>query len=186
MKTKNKIKKPAIVPARDREEAERLTAFVTSHVARQTYVQARLAEQLLEVHARFATDLGLLTTQIREATEQVRLWAVANPTEFSDKKSIEFGTGIIGFRTDPPSLGLLSEWTWKKALKAVQELIPTYIRNKPEIDKEAILASREESLMQNAIKGCGMKFVQEEKFFIDPNLDTVPTRQVVPAEKGAQ
>ncbi len=111
-------------------------------------------------------------------TEALRAWAEANPDQFAKgRKSIEFLSGTLGFRTGTPKLALVSRaWTWVKALAAVQLLLPSFIRSVPEIDKEAIIAQREE--LAEFLPKCGLKVAQDESFFVEPKLTEVETRQV--------
>lgn len=127
--------------------------------------------------------LGLIELRKRIATETVRaqLWAETNRERFGKKKSLKFTDAKIGFRGGNPKVELLSKWSWKKALAALQKLLPQFIRNAPEIDKEALLAQRDDRVMLNTITRCGLQIVQEQSFYIDPNMEPIETRATAPA-----
>lgn len=131
---------------------------------------------------RYAYGLGQLKKELEAKVARVQSWALANPEEFGKRKSIEFTHGTVGFRTGTPKLALLNrKWNWEKALERVEALLPNFIRSKPEIDKEAILAQRDEEVLQFAIEECGMKVVQDESFYVEPTMDEVETREVANA-----
>jgi len=116
----------------------------------------------------------------------LRAWAEASPDQFPKGiKSLALAAGTLGFRTGTPKLALLSRaWNWEKVLTQAQRLIPAFIRSKPELDKEAILSQRDEEILQYAIKACGMKVVQDESFYIEPNLTDTDARQTETVGKG--
>lgn len=131
-----------------------------------------------EIDERCAPELEAIAADIAEAVERCRAWAEVHPEEFEKRKSIECAHGVLGFRTGTPKLALLSRaWNWEKCLEKVRELLPAFIRDTPTIDKEAILAQRDEEAVQFAIKGCGMKVVQDESFYVEPVITEVETRE---------
>jgi len=133
---------------------------------------ARLDAAILKLKDEAAAGIAACDTAIAEKSDQLRAWAEANPDQFAkDRKSITFAAGTLGFRTGTPKLELLSKrFNWKIVLANVQRLLPSFIRDKPEIDKEAIIAQRDEEAVQSAINACGMKVVQDEGFYVEPNL----------------
>jgi phage host-nuclease inhibitor protein Gam len=84
---------------------------------------------------------------------------------------------VAGFRSGTPSLALLNrKWNWEKVLAACQSVLPNFIRNKPEIDKAAIILQREE--LAEVLPLIGVKVKKAEGFFVDANLTQVETREV--------
>ncbi len=93
-------------------------------------------------------------------------------------------SGTLGFRTGTPALKLLSRaWNWQKVLEACQFILPAFIRNKPEIDKEQIIAQRDE--LREFLPKVGLKVDQGESFFVEPKLTEVETRQAIVTGKAA-
>jgi phage host-nuclease inhibitor protein Gam len=180
MKKSKRIKIPLIQLA-TREDAE---AAMTSLALAANNQRRDIAERdalILAINKRFEARLASHDLFIKEKSEALRAWAEANPDQFpKDRKSIQFVSGVLGFRTGTPKLALLNRsWTWKKVLAAVSALLPGYVRNNPEVDKDALLASRHEPIMATALPTVGLKVVQEESFFIDPALTDTDARQVV-------
>ena len=85
---------------------------------------------------------------------------------------------MVGFRTGTPKLALLNrQWTWEKVLAAVRQLLPNFIRETPTVDKEALIAQRDDQNLQYALPLCGMKIVQDESFYVEPKIEEVETRE---------
>ena len=86
------------------------------------------------------------------------------------KKTLETPFGNIGYRMSQPTVVLVRKVA--KSLKQATELLkaklPKFIRNTPEIDKEAILsADRDKTLDKVLLKSCGLEIKQEDEFWIE-------------------
>lgn len=123
------------------------------------------------------TTLGLVEIKKRIGTETVRaqLWAEANPDQFARRKSLELTHGKIGFRTGTPKLKTIARWTWAKVLTAIRGFVwaQPYIRVIEEVDKEKIIADKPSA---DQLASIGVKIVQEESFFVEPNLTDLNPR----------
>lgn len=87
-----------------------------------------------------------------------------------EKKTFETPFGNIGYRMSQPTVVLVKKVA--KSLKLATELLkaklPNFIRNTPEIDKEAILAAdRDKTLDKVLLKSCGLEIKQEDEFWIE-------------------
>ena len=179
-----RIKRPALPVPITREQAENVVGQIRMLKIRQMTVQAEREAKHQEVDKFFASELGSLAGRLDERAGWVQSWAEANPTLFEKRKSIEFTHGTVGFRTGTPKLALLDrKWNWEKVLEQVRRLLPAFIRDTPTIDKEAILAQRAEPALQFAIKGCGMKVVQDESFYVEPKIEEIETKESAPSTK---
>ena len=169
--TKQRIK-IALPTITSRDDAEAVMNELANTANNKRLLTARLDKAVLKLQEEAAPAIALCDEAIKEKSDLLRAWAEANPGQFSGgRKSIIFMTGTLGFRTGTPKLALLSRrFNWESVLANVQRLIPNFIRNKPEIDKEAILAQRDDEVLVQAITACGMKIVQDESFYVEPNL----------------
>lgn len=175
MKTNTpKIKLPVL---RDRTDADIAMQDLATLMNTERKIVAQRDAAVLAITERVAPELTSIQQAIKARTAMLEAWAIAHPEEFpKDRKSLELSAGTIGFRTPPPSLVLLSrKWTWETATEAAARFLPHFIRNKPEIDKEAIIAQRDD--LAEYLPMAGLKIVQPEKFFADPDLTKLPTRQ---------
>ena len=168
MKTRIKIKMQT--PA-TREEAEAVMNELALAENNKRHISTVLDREILAAQERVAPALAQCEEVIREKSAALKAWAEANPHLFSKRKSIDLLAGTLGFRTGTPKLALLNkQWNWETVTEAVQHFLPNFIRNKPEVDKEAILGQREEEIIKFTLPKCGLKVTQGESFFVEPNL----------------
>ena len=59
-------------------------------------------------------------------------------------------------------------WSRRPVTAAVERLLPNFIRNKPEVDKEAIIGQRDD--LAEFLPKVGLKVMQEESFYVEPKL----------------
>jgi phage host-nuclease inhibitor protein Gam len=112
--------------------------------------------------------------------EQLERWADENRTEFGKLKSLEMTHGQIGWRMSTPSLGLLKKVTWKEVLRRLMSMrFRRFVRNKPEVAKDLILAYREKLEARGLLAKIGVEVVQEESFFAEPTVPETEARQEV-------
>lgn len=128
---------------------------------------------------RIAVDAGDAIAKIKEDAESqrnklkpeidtlqlaIQTWCEANRDSILDKncKTADFGTGVAGWRIDPPSVNVTGEKAVIQLLKNMD--LGRFIRLKESVDKEAMKAE------PDAIKGIeGIKYTSNvEKFFIIP------------------
>ena len=155
---------------KDRNDAEAAMNSLAMAANNKRKFIAKADAAKLKVDEQFAPAIALCDEEAAHIEGLLEQWALANPAEFpKKKKSIKFASGSIGFRDGQPKLVLASKtWSWEKALEAVQYLIPNFIRSKPELDKEALIAQADE--LEPVLRNCGLKVEQGEKFFAKPNL----------------
>lgn len=178
--------KTAAENAMTRGDVEVLLSEIRLLKSSEQRIHADRNRAVAELDENCRPHLEQIAKELKTLTGAIQQWAQNNPNEFGKKKSIEFTHGTIGFRTGTPKLALLSRaWTWAKVLEAVQSMLPAFIRNKPEIDKEAILGQRDEELIQYAIKACGMKVVQDESFYVEPKLEQPEARTNTEVKEAA-
>jgi phage host-nuclease inhibitor protein Gam len=122
--------------------------------------------------------LERIEAEIERDMKRCQTWAEDHPEEFAERKSIEFTHGVLGFRTGTPKLVMTKRaGGWKGALERVMQFLPSFIRDTPEIDKEALIAQRAEAEVQYGLKQCGLAVEQAEAFFVEPKITEVETRE---------
>lgn len=166
-----------------RGEAEGVLARIRSRVLNQQTLTADRERELQAVDEKYKGQLLLIEQEVNALTEQLRVWAEANPSEFGTAKSLVMTDGVIGWRIGNPTLKPLSGWTWDRVLEKLKSAAAYagFVRIKEEVDKASILAQRE-SLPAGDLRAMGVRVVQDDLFFVDPKVEEVTTRQVVPAE----
>ncbi|MBI4714423.1 MAG: host-nuclease inhibitor Gam family protein [Nitrospirae bacterium] len=96
-------------------------------------------------------------------------WAEADVLHW-EKKTLETPFGKLGFRTSTPAVMLIKKVVrnFAEALNFLSARMAEYVREAPEIDKEAILAdARQGTLDIDTLAQCGLKVDQKEEFWIE-------------------
>lgn len=179
MKTRLK-KTAAVIPTpRTRAEMEELVNRIAALKRLEVRETVALDAEIAAVKEQHGDALAQIAADLKPLLTAAETWATANPAEFGKVKSVKLLHGTVGFRTTTPALlPLNKKWNWKTITAAVMHRLPNFIRNKPEVDKEAILAQREELAGLGALEACGLKVSQEETFFVEPHLTEVEKREV--------
>jgi phage host-nuclease inhibitor protein Gam len=183
-KNRIKIKLPQIST---REEAETAVGQIALAIINKTNLTSQMDEEVANARKKYEGNLTAIDADVEAKTEALRIWAEANPDAFpKGRKSLDFVQGTIGFRTGTPALALLNrKWNWDKVTKALQERLPAFLRDKPEMDKASLLAQRDEKIIAENLPLVGLKVTQDEGFFVEPKLTKVESRQVVETQKAA-
>ena len=158
-----------------REEAEAAVNEIARALNNKRKLVARMDAAKLEIDQRNAMALADCDMWVKKCTARVQAWAQVNPEAFAKRKSVEFAAGTVGFRTGTPKLKLLNRtWSWEKVLEAAQQYLPNFLRSKPELDKEAIIAQRDE--LEEFLPQIGVKVDQDEAFYVEPKLTEPESR----------
>lgn len=113
-------------------------------------------------------EIAPLALLEKQKTAQLTLFAESNRTSLLDdkKKSIVLPAGEFGWRYAPPKV-TFGKGGAKKVLELLQSLrLKNYIRTTYEVDREALLRDRP------SVKG--VKYSQDELFYINPNAEGTP------------
>ena len=174
--SKHRIK-PAALNIFTRVDAEAAVNEISNAANNKRKFVAKMDAEVLAIQEKYQGNIMACDNEIEAKAAALEVWAASNPEEFpKGKKSIAFLTGTIGFRTGTPKLALLSRaWNWDKVLEAIQARAFQFVRNKPEVDKEAILAfvaadPNKSEVENKVLKPIGVKVSQAEQFYVEPNL----------------
>lgn len=185
MKTKHRIKRPVTDPSSI--AIETVMADIATFKNAERKITADLDAVIHAAREFVQPELTEISASLAILTAKAQAWAEAHPEKFAKKKSLELTHGTLGFRTGTPKVALLNrKWSWKKALKFTETSLPGFIRHVPEIDKDAILADFTNGAATAVeLASAGLKVVQDESFYIEPNLTKLETRETTPATSKA-
>jgi phage host-nuclease inhibitor protein Gam len=170
--SKNRIKKSLTIAIASRSEAEQVINEMATLANEIAGLNAEMDAHIIAIKENYSPIVASRELQLEQRAADLEAWAIANPSEFGKKKSIEFLNGTLGFRTGTPKLSLLNrKWTWDTVTEAVCRLLPNFIRNKPEVDKAGIIASAAE--LEEFLPQVGLKVTQGESFFVEPKVTTL-------------
>jgi phage host-nuclease inhibitor protein Gam len=160
-----RVKKKVVANVTSELYNDQLARFAAAN-AKQASITARMDEAITKIREKYADELEELAKIQEEAFEYVKTYAEENQESlFTKKKSLETVHGVIGFRTGTPALKTEKGFTWASVLLLVKNTLPQYVRTKEEVNKEALLADRDELGVK--MKQVGVRVEQEETFFID-------------------
>lgn len=85
---------------------------------------------------------------------------------------MESAHGVFGFRIGTPKLKNLKGFTWAAVTNLCKEYLPSYIRTSEELDKQGLLADRDNEDVAGMFPKIGVQVVQEESFFVEPKKES--------------
>ncbi len=105
--------------------------------------------------------------------EVLETYAKEQKCNWGKRKSVELLHSVIGFRTGTPKVTKDGKFSWEDVLDMVKKKFPSLVQVKCELDKEAIIAIRDEQQFQDLQKTCFVDVVQEETFFVEAKLQSL-------------
>jgi phage host-nuclease inhibitor protein Gam len=108
-------------------------------------LEADMNDQIAALKERYEQAAGPLVAAREAELEGLRVWADAHRAALTggDKtKTVDLGTGLIRWRTRPPSVTLQRGIKVEQAIRRLREMgRQAFLRTKTELDREAILAA---------------------------------------------
>jgi phage host-nuclease inhibitor protein Gam len=174
--SKSRIKTPAVTIT-TREQMETLVGEIAELKAKEQKYNAELNRRVTEVRADYEAPLAGIAQELKAKLAAAMAWAEANPGEFGKLKSIAMTHGTVGWKIGNPALKTLSGWTWDRVLEKLRGAVDwtAYVRTGYEVNKALLLTDRV-TLGADKLREVGIRVVQEETFFIEPNLETPEAR----------
>jgi phage host-nuclease inhibitor protein Gam len=178
--SKERLKHTVIAP-RTREEMEALVGEITTLKIQERTLKARLDAELTAVRESYEGHISDITEALAPKLARAHAWAEAHPEAFTGK-SVEMLHGTIGWRLNTPSLKTLAGWTWDRVLEKLSAIaaLAGYVRTKREVNKQALLADRDQ-IGADELRKIGVRVVQEEEFFVEPKITEADTRETLSA-----
>lgn len=177
----NRIKNKILSP-KTREEMEQLVGQIAVLKLVEAEHKAAMDAEIKACRDRYLGALTEINEKLAALLPRAMAWAEANPDDFGKAKSIEMLHGVIGWRTNTPSLKPLSGWTWDRVLEKIRSLpaMLGYIRTKEEVNKQSLLDDRD-GIGPDGLRNLGVRVVQEDEFFVEPKLTETEARETINA-----
>lgn len=127
-------------------------------------IETAMNDEIAAIKQRYEEEAQPHAERITELREGVQIWCEANRAALTDGgsfKTANLASGEIRWRVTPPSCAIKAA---EKVIEALRSLgLTRFLREKVEIDKQAILAEPE------AVKGIkGITISQREEFVVVP------------------
>jgi len=148
-----------------------------------TRQQHALEEELAAVRQKHRPALERLSQALDEARGRARAWAEDYRPYLQERRSLTIAGARLGFRRRPPRLERRNaKQTWERVAARLGKLdwAARYLRTPEpppaEVDKKALLADRAK-LTKGQLAAAGLRIVQDETFYIEPEPATTPARE---------
>jgi phage host-nuclease inhibitor protein Gam len=157
-----------------REEMEAAFGEYALADAKKAKINADIDVATTKLREKRADEISQLDDVMEKAFDVMQAFAVENKDElFAKKKSMESVHGVIGFRTGTPTVKATKGFTFAKSLIEMREYMPSYIRTKEEVNKERLIADRDDEEIAKLIKRVGLTITQDETFYVEPKKEAV-------------
>jgi phage host-nuclease inhibitor protein Gam len=164
---KIKTKAATVRIPQTKDEAVSMIAEIGNHQRDRKRLQADMDDRLTAIREEYQKQLAPHEEAIKSLTSGVHTWAEANRSDLTNGgkvKTAQLMTGEIRWRVTPPSCKLV------RVKEAIEELktkkLTRFIREKDEVNKEAILADQE------AVKDCKWISIEQSEEFVIVPLET--------------
>lgn len=175
MAAPKRIKKP-VRPDLSRADAERIASACAGLINARRARTAELDDALQAIRQEYEPILADLDQAIDAHYEALRAWADAHPEEFSLRRSVDFVTAVVGYRTGKHKCSPVKGATLQQALDSVLEGGPMgWVRTKRELDREKIISLYTDGkISESDLAERKLRIVQDETFYVDPRLTDTP------------
>lgn len=164
-----RLKKKAIsgVTLEQAQEASEQFAVTRNNLSK---LETRVNEEINKVKSRYQEQITELQEALEEPAQVLQVFATEQKDSWGKKKSLELLHCTIGFRTGMPKVCKEKKFTWDAVLELVKKsksLNKLFVRTKEELDKEAILATKDEKVLEQLKEQAYVYVDQEECFFVE-------------------
>lgn len=172
------MKKPKITPCivTSRESMSSVVSDIVALKLRIAEQTTLMEQEILAIQNKYKERLVEMGQQLEIKEAGAYIWCQSNPREFGEKKSIDFVSATVGYRTCPPKVSPLfskdSDKSIARRLEALSWGEDYLSRPDPKPDKDKLLADRNR-LTPEQLRQAGIKFEQEEVFYIEPKSQIV-------------
>ena len=138
-------------------------------------VEAKMNEEINKIKTKYQVQITELKESLEEPMEMLEVFAKENQESWGKKKSLDLLHCTIGFRTGMPKVEKNKKFTWEAVTELIikNKVFKAFTRTKTEIDKEAILASKDEALLDSLKDECYVYVNQDETFFVNPKVEEI-------------
>ena len=165
------MKPPKIQTSEQAEGALAAYANAQNRIAR---LESEMNLKLTTIRERYADDLAVLAETAKTEAARLRDYADAHPELFDKSRSIKLLHGVIGYRLGNFAVKLIRGFKVERCIALAKTILgPSYIRTREDLDKDSILADREQ-LPPAKLASCGLRIEQAESFYITPEKTEAP------------
>jgi phage host-nuclease inhibitor protein Gam len=139
-------------------------------------LEAKMNEEINGVKSKYQERITGLNKELEEPVEVLHVFATEQSKNWK-KKSFELLHCVIGFQTGQPTVTKIKKgFSWDaivELLKKVPVFKKDFVRSKEEVNKEAILAVKDEAILNQLKEDCFISIEQAETFYVKAKVEEV-------------
>lgn len=155
------------------EQAQEASERYAINSTKLSKLEARMNEELNKIKSKYQDDITDLEEALEEPRDLLYAFAAEQKENWGKRKSMELLHCVIGYRTGTPKVITDKGWTLKAVTDTVAKLYPSLVRTKLELDKESIIAMRDEDGFSTLKKECHLDVVQDETVYVDVKKEEI-------------
>ncbi len=136
--------------------------------------EANMNSKMQTLRAKFDEETQDDRAKAELIEKEIEQYCIVNRAKFEKTRTLDLTHGSIGFRTNPPKVGMLNrKYNVDTAIQLIKQVFKgLYVRQKEEVDKDAILAAyATKQIDDQQLAGVGLKIDQGEKFVCEPKWE---------------
>ncbi|HMO62226.1 MAG TPA: host-nuclease inhibitor Gam family protein [Ferruginibacter sp.] len=163
--------KKKVIANVSREDAEQAMSSFAAAANEVSSIEAKMNQELQEVRERYQDKLNKYNDIKDEQVQVLEVYAYEQKDNWGKRKSMDMLHGTIGFRTGTPKVKFDKGFNSKSVTAILQEQFPEFVRTVVDMDKEKLIASREDDGFDTICKKAHIQVVQEETFFVESKAE---------------
>ena len=152
------------------EEAEQAMGTFAQCNTQLKLIESRMEEEKQQIDNKFLSEITRLKDSMEEQVKVLQVYGQQYKESWKGK-SLGLVHGKIGFRTGNPKLVKDRKFTWDAVTELLKKAFPGFVRTSYEINKEALIAFRDEKDFAKIKDSCYVDVVQDESFFVEANAE---------------
>ncbi|ASZ11077.1 host-nuclease inhibitor Gam family protein [Chitinophaga pendula] len=139
-------------------------------------LEVKMNGKINKVKDDYAEAIIVLSEKCTDSAAVLEQYAKEQRASWGKRKSLEMLHTFLRFRTAPPSVGKSKKFTWEAVVELLKKnnSLSQFLRTKEEVDKTAILATKDAEILAS-LKECFITISSKEEFYIDIKKEEVAT-----------
>jgi phage host-nuclease inhibitor protein Gam len=157
------------------EQAQEASSTYAKSSTRLEKIQAKMNEEINKIKSKYEVEITQLQESLNEPYDVLETYAKEQKPTWGTKKSSELMQCIISFRTGTPRVDKSSKMTWPSIVAVMKNVkaLKDFVRVKEDVNKEAILACKDEKIITKLKDMCQVTIEQDETFSVDVKKEEV-------------
>ncbi|HEV3413764.1 MAG TPA: host-nuclease inhibitor Gam family protein [Puia sp.] len=151
----------------DAEQAMGLFAHCNTQLK---LIESRMEEEKHQIDNKYLEEITQLKDSMEEQLKMLQVYGQQYKDSWKGK-SLALLHGKIGFRTGNPKLVKDKKFTWDAVTELLKKAFPTFVRINYEINKEALIAFRDQQEFEKIKESCYVDVIRDETFYAEANME---------------